>query len=105
MGKLWRTTSSGERVRTAEGYRHQYKKWGGTTKYKKDRASRNKARRRLLREGRVHIGDGTSVDHRDSNPRDDAPSNLRVMSKSANAARREDSRRKGSSRNKAKWGR
>lgn len=105
MGRLWRTTSSGKRVRTKAGYAHEYSKWGGTEKYKKDRASRNKARRRLIREGRAHVGDGTSVDHRDSNPRDDAESNLRVMTKSANAARREDSRRKGSTRNKSRWGR
>lgn len=103
MGRLWKTIN-GKRVRTAAGYEHEYAKWGGTTKYKKDRASRNKARRELEREGRVHKGDGNSVDHKDSNPRDDAESNLRVMTKRANAARKEDSRRKGSSRNKARWG-
>lgn len=104
MGRLWKTLASGKRVRTAAGYQHEYEKWGGTTKYKKDRASRNKARRLFEREGKVHKGDGTSVDHEDSDPRDDAESNLRVMTKSKNAARREDSRRKGSSRNKARWG-
>lgn len=105
MGKLWQTLSSGKRVRTAAGYKHEYSKWSGTNKYKKARAARNKARRQLEREGRVHKGDGKAVDHKDSNPGNNAKSNLRVMSRSANDARREGSRRKGSSRNKARWGR
>lgn len=30
---------------------------------KKERAQRNKARRMLMREGKVHVGDGMDVDH------------------------------------------
>lgn len=39
-----------------------------------------------------------------SNPLNDSSSNLRKMSKSANAGRHEDSRKKGSKRNKKSWG-
>lgn len=104
MGKYWRVTSSGKRVRTAAGVKHEYEKFESSTKAKKARASRNKARRRAIAAGTAHVGDGTAIDHKNSNPMDDSPSNLRKMSRSANAGRREDSRKKGSKRNKAKWG-
>lgn len=104
MGKLWKTLALGKRVRTAAGVKHEYDKFQSSTKAKRDRASRNKARRLFEREGKVHKGDGEVVDHKDSNPEDDRQSNLRVMTKSANAGRREDSRRKGSTRNKSRWG-
>lgn len=105
MGRLWRTTSTGKRVRTAEGYRHQYQKWGGTEEAKKDRASQNAARRYATHRGLVHKGDGKSVDHKNSNPRDNRTSNLRVLSRSENAGRRENSRKKRAPRNKRNWGR
>lgn len=105
MGKYWRTTSTGKRVRTKAGYRHQYEKFGGTEEAKKDRASQNAARRYAIRRGLAHRGDNTSVDHRDSNPRNNTKSNLRVLSRSKNAGRREDSRKKRSARNKKNWGR
>ena len=105
MGRLWRTDSHGKRVRTAEGYRHEYERWGGTEEAKKDRASRNAARRYAIRRGMASRGDNTSVDHSDSNPRNNSKSNLRVMSRSKNAGRREGSRKKRSPRNKKNWGR
>lgn len=104
MGRLWKTLGNGKRVRTAAGIKHEYRKFQSSRKAIRARDSRNKARRLLEREGKVHKGDGKVVDHRDSNPNDDRKSNLRVMSKSANAGRREDSRRKGSTRNKTRWG-
>lgn len=99
MGKLW----SG-RKRTAAGRKHDYEKFGSSEEAKKDRAARNTARRRALRSGRVHKGDNTAVDHIDSNPRHNEPSNLRVMSRSRNAGRKENSRRRGSKRNRRNWG-
>lgn len=83
---------------TLRDYKEEYKRWQSSSKAKKDRASRNSARRSAIRNGRVRVGDGTSIDHIDSNPRHNSPSNLRVMSRSANAGRREDSRLKGSKR-------
>lgn len=97
MGRFW-TTRNGKRVRTAAGYKREYALYQSSTKAKKDRASRNTARRRALRNGLVHKGDGKVIDHKDSNPRNNSGSNLRVMSKSRNAGRRESSRKRGSKR-------
>lgn len=83
---------------TLRDYDREYQLYQSSAKQKAERASRNSARRSALRKGLVHKGDGTSIDHRNSNPLDNRPSNLRVMSKSANAGRREDSRLKGSKR-------
>ena len=54
---------------------------------KKRRAERNAARRLMERKGAVRKGDGKDVDHRNHNTSDKSPSNLRVMSKSANRAK------------------
>lgn len=104
MGRLWRTTSSGKRVRTAEGVRHEYKKFQASAKAKAERASRNKARRHAIASGQAHVGDGTAVHHKDSNPNHDNSSNLVVESAKKNAGESEDSRLKGSKRDKSKWG-
>lgn len=105
MGRLWRTDSHGKRVRTAEGYRHEYEKWGGTEEAKKDRASRNAARRYAISRGMVSKGDSREIDHKDSSPRNNSKGNLRVVSRSANRGKSEDSRKKRSPRNKKNWGR
>lgn len=94
----------GKKVRTELGKKLEYQKYQSSTKAKKDRAARNAARRSAIKSGRVTVHDDTSIDHADSNPRNNAPSNLRVMSRSANAGRRENSRKRGSGRNKSKWG-
>lgn len=65
-------------------YRLEYKATHGTAKGKADRASRNKARAIAMKAGKVSKGDGKEVDHKNFNPRDNSPSNLRVVSKSVN---------------------
>lgn len=65
-------------------YDQEYKNYQGTDAQKKRRAARNKARRRLEREGRVRKGDGKDVDHRDGNPLNNSDANIRVMSRSQN---------------------
>lgn len=99
MGRLWVG-----RHRTAEGNRHEYSRFQSSKKAKRDRASRNAARRKAEREGRVHKGDGKEVDHVDSNPRANSRANLRVVSRHTNRAKKENSRRRGSHRNKSSWG-
>ncbi len=69
-------------------YRKEYKKFQSSKKSKKDRASRNRARRLLIRSGRAHKGDGKDVDHHDGNPRNNRRSNLRVISKKKNRAKK-----------------
>lgn len=89
---------------TLRDYEREYKRFQSSKKAKKDRAARNKARREALREGRVHRGDGKEVHHADSNPRNNNNSNIRVVSRKFNRSRKENSRRRGSRRNKSSWG-
>lgn len=103
MGKLW-TTRNGKRVRTAAGIAHDYQKFQSSTKAKKERAARNKARRHAIASGEAHKGDGTAVHHIDSNPTHGGAENLRVESARKNAGEHEDSRLKGSKRDKDDWG-
>lgn len=51
---------------------------------KKRRAQRNKTRRMLEKEGRVHKGDGMDIDHKNHNTADMNPSNLEVQPKRIN---------------------
>lgn len=99
MGKLWVG-----RKRTPEGVAHEYSRFQSSKKAKRDRASRNKARRQAEREGRVHKGDGKEIDHVDSNPRRNVSSNLKVVSRRTNRAKKENSRRRGSRRSRSSWG-
>lgn len=89
---------------TLRDYGREYRRFQSSKKAKKDRAARNKARRQAIREGRAHRGDGKEVDHKDSNPSHNSRSNLRVVSRSFNRSRKENSRRRGSRRNKSSWG-
>ena len=68
-------------------YDREYSTYHGTDAQKKRRAARNKARRRLESEGRVHKGDGKDVDHRDGNPLNNSDANIRVMSRSQNRSK------------------
>lgn len=48
----------------ARNYKREYEEYQGTEQQKKNRAQRNKARRELLKEGKVHKGDGMDAAHR-----------------------------------------
>lgn len=61
---------------------------------KKDRASRNSARREAEKDGKVRKGDGNDIDHKDSNPRNNSKSNTQVMSASKNRAMNQYDKRK-----------
>lgn len=104
MGKFWYIDSNGKRKRTAAGNKHEYEKYQSSAKAKAERASRNSARRSALKSGRVHKGDGKEVDHRDSNPKNNSSSNLRVVSRKTNRGKKENSRRRGSKRSRSSWG-
>ena len=104
MGEYWYVDSEGKRKRTAKGIEHELKRFQSSKKAKKDRAARNKARREALREGKVHRGDAKEVHHKDSNPRNSSPSNLRVVGRTFNRSRKENSRRRGGRRNRSSWG-
>lgn len=71
----------------ARDYKKEYAKYHSKPEQKRNRASRNKARRLMEAKGRVRKGDGKDVDHRNSNPTDNRPSNLRITSRSYNRSR------------------
>lgn len=67
-------------------YKKEYQRYHASEEQKHNRAERNKARRTLEAEGRVHKGDGKDVDHKRPLAKggSTARSNLRVTSASAN---------------------
>lgn len=78
----------------ARDYKREYKLYGGTEQQKKNRAMRNAARRKMIREGKAHKGDGKDVAHVVA--LDKGGSNkdgLRLISKSANRSFARDSKR------------
>ena len=75
-------------------YKREYAEYQGTEEQKKNRAQRNKERRKLLREGKVHKGDGMDVAH--VKAFDKGGSNkdgVRVESASKNRSFKRDSKR------------
>lgn len=66
------------------GRQKAQKKYNAKPEQKKRRAQRNKARRKLIREGRVRVGDGKDIDHNNHNTADMSSGNLTVRSASAN---------------------
>lgn len=89
---------------TLRDYEREYRRFQSSKKAKRERAARNTARRRAERAGLVHKGDKKEVDHKDSIAMHNSPSNLRVVSRTFNRSRKENSRRRGSRRNKSSWG-
>ena len=71
-------------------YQAEYSRESRTRKDK--RASRNRARYRLQKQGRVKKGDGKDVDHKNGNALDNRPANLSVMSRAANLAKKRGKR-------------
>lgn len=65
-------------------YKKEYENYQGTDKQKKRRAKRNNVRRKAIREGRVKLGDGMDIDHKDGNPNNNSKGNLRIQPKSRN---------------------
>lgn len=106
-GKFWYTTSDGKRKRTEEGLAHEYSRYQSSKKAKRDRAARNRARREAIREGRVKKGDRShEVDHIKGLGEGGSTkkSNTRIVSRTFNRSRKQNSRRRGSRRVKSSWG-
>lgn len=61
----------------------KYEDYHGKPEKIKERVSRDKARRALKRDGKARK-DGREVDHKDGNPLNNSPSNLRVVKRTVN---------------------
>lgn len=100
MGRWWYVDSNGKRKRTAAGIRHQREEWDSKPEYKKKNSARVAARRKALKSGLVHKGDGRDIDHRRGVEAGNGKSNIRVMSAHENRGRAQGPRKKGSKRKK-----
>lgn len=70
----------------ARNYKKEYANYQGSPEQIKRRSMRNKARRMLMKAGRVRKGDGKDVDHKRPIVRGggNSPKNLRVTTDNAN---------------------
>jgi len=78
----------------ARDYKREYDKYQGTEQQKKNRASRNAARAKMMKAGKAKKGDGKDVAHvvaldKGGNNKD----GLRLVSKSANRSFKRDSKK------------
>jgi hypothetical protein len=71
-----------------------YEKYHASPEAKKDRAARNKARRKAIREGRVKKGDGKELDHKVplSKGGSRSTSNTRVVDRYTNRSYKRDAK-------------
>lgn len=78
----------GKKSASATADSKRQRRYNGSEEQKRKRAQRNKIRRQMLREGRVHKGDGKDVDHITPirNGGSNNRKNIRVISKSKNRA-------------------
>ena len=65
-------------------YKKEYANYQGSEEQKKRRAARGRSRYKLMKSGKVRIGDGKDVDHKDHNTSNMSSSNLRVQPKGIN---------------------
>lgn len=68
-------------------YRQEYDNYHSSPSQKKRRAGRNTARRRVKRKLGAAAVSGKDVDHKDRNPNNNSPKNLRVQTKRSNRSR------------------
>ena len=69
---------------TGRNYNSDYKKFQSSPEQIEDRSSRNGARRKAEKQGKVKKGDGKDVHHVDGNPQNNSSKNLRIVPKSEN---------------------
>ena len=74
-------------------YKKAYNKYHKQPRYKKERAARNKARRKALKEGKVKKGGSFDVHHKDKNPSNNSPKNIAVVHRSVNRGKLRKKRR------------
>jgi ABC-type uncharacterized transport system fused permease/ATPase subunit len=65
-------------------YKKEYEEYHGKPKQIKNRNIRNAARKKMVKAGRVHKGDGKEVDHIKGPQGGNKSSNLRIVSRATN---------------------
>ena len=63
------------------------KQYGAKPEQRARRSARTNARNKLIRSGRASVGDGKDLDHKDGNPLNNSPKNLRMVNRSFNRGR------------------
>ena len=81
IGKLFLSEAKKKRDYTKDT------EYESSPKQRHNRVQRVLARRFMEKRGLVHKGDGKDVDHKDGDPTNNSPKNLRVMSRSKNRAK------------------
>jgi hypothetical protein len=71
-------------------YAKEYREYHANPEQIKRRAGRNAARRLMIEKGSARKGDGKDVDHKNRNPLNNSPSNLRITSQKKNRGWRRD---------------
>lgn len=79
--------AKGQLKKNATADSKRQRAYNSSDEQKKNRASRNAARREAEKDGKVRKGDGKDVDHANMNPKDNRKSNLKVMDRSKNRAK------------------
>ena len=69
-------------------YAEEYKNYHGKPEQIKRRNARNVARAIMVKKGLVRKGDGKHVDHKNNNPLDNRPSNLRAVTRKTNLTKK-----------------
>ena len=72
-------------MRRARDYKKEYREYH--SKHLKDNNARHRARYGAKTAGKVRVGDGKEIDHKDNNPRNNSSGNVRVMPRQANQKR------------------
>ena len=79
-------------TKTPRPYKKEYEEYHSKPEQKKNRAARNAARAKLMKEGKVKKGDGKDVSHRKAIDKGGTNGDgVRVQSKSSNRSFRRDS--------------
>jgi hypothetical protein len=68
----------------ARNYAKEYANYQGTPAQKKKRAARGRSRYALMKKGKVRLGDGVDVIHKNGNALDTSSKNLGTSSPSSN---------------------
>ena len=88
ISELIRLDSLNESTTTATRKRAEYlKKYNAQPEQRKRRSARTNQRNKMIRSGKVSVGDGKDIDHKDGNPLNNSPKNISITSVSYNRGR------------------